>query len=98
MITGQFVGLIWGAGALVLVGAALLARRVPGAAALRMAAIWIGIFALTLLAVSFFDRARRAPSVRPAPLQHRQSPVPEEQVLLAPSDANPRLPIHPELT
>jgi aspartyl protease family protein len=45
----QTVGVLWGLGAVVLVGSALLARRLPAGTVLRMAAAWAAIFAGVIL-------------------------------------------------
>ena len=47
------VNLLWAIGALVLVGSALVARRLPWAKTWRMAAIWIAIFADALIIASY---------------------------------------------
>ncbi|WOE74029.1 hypothetical protein [Alterisphingorhabdus coralli] len=49
------ISLVHSIGALVLVGSALLAYRLPLGKALRMAAIWVLIFGAAFLAVSFFQ-------------------------------------------
>jgi aspartyl protease family protein len=43
------VDLVWAIGALVLVGSALVARRLPLGKAWKMALIWIAIFGAALL-------------------------------------------------
>src|SRR5688572_9773135 len=47
--------LIWALGALVLVGSALAARRVPFARAWKMALLWLAIFAALFLIFAFRD-------------------------------------------
>ena len=51
----QGAGIIWGIGALVLVGSAFLARRIPMAQAARMALAWIAIFAVGLAIYAYRD-------------------------------------------
>lgn len=65
-MTGNGPELLFYALALVLPLSALLARRIPFASALKMAAAWLAIFAVGIIAVSqreaiggVFDRARR---------------------------------------
>ena len=53
MSEDQSLQMIWLAGALVLVGSSLIARRLPIGQSLRMAAAWIGIFGVGLVIVSF---------------------------------------------
>jgi aspartyl protease family protein len=47
------VSLIWAIGALVLVGSALIARRLPWDRTWKMAAIWIAIFTIALMIASY---------------------------------------------
>jgi len=53
MTGDQTVGLIWGIGALVLVGSSLVARRMPIGQTLKMVLAWVAIFAVALLLVSY---------------------------------------------
>lgn len=53
MTGDQTVGVIWGIGALVLVGSSLIARRLPIAQTLKMVLAWVAIFAVALLLVSY---------------------------------------------
>lgn len=52
---GDAVGLIWGVGALVLVGSALFARRLPLGQAAKMALAWVAIFAIGFVIFTFRD-------------------------------------------
>lgn len=52
------IDLVWAVGALILVGSALMARRIPFAQAWRMALIWVVIFALAFLLFAFRDDFR----------------------------------------
>jgi aspartyl protease family protein len=49
----ETVGLIWGIGALALVGSSLIARRLPIAQTLKMILAWLAIFAVALVLVSY---------------------------------------------
>jgi aspartyl protease family protein len=53
MNEGQGIGILWGVGALVLVGSALFARRIPMRQAAKMALAWIAIFAIGLAIYAF---------------------------------------------
>lgn len=54
------IELVWAAGALVLVGGALLARRLPMGRALRMILAWIAIFAIGFIIFTFRGDLRTA--------------------------------------
>jgi aspartyl protease family protein len=58
-MTDNAANLIWGVGALVLVGSAFLAHRVPAGRALKMGLAWIAIFAVGLAIVSQRDALGR---------------------------------------
>jgi hypothetical protein len=47
------VNLLWSAGALALVGSALIARRLPWSTTWKMAAIWIAIFGAAFLITAY---------------------------------------------
>jgi aspartyl protease family protein len=49
------IDLIWAFGALILVGSALMARRIPFARAWRMALMWVLIFGVAFLLFAFRD-------------------------------------------
>lgn len=55
--TDQAMSSLWYIGAIVLVGSALFARRLPMGAVLRMALLWIGIFALLWALFSSAEQA-----------------------------------------
>ncbi|MET0250126.1 MAG: TIGR02281 family clan AA aspartic protease [Sphingobium sp.] len=55
--TDQAMSSLWYVGAIVLVGSALVARRLPMNAVLRMALLWIGIFALLWAVFSSAEQA-----------------------------------------
>ena len=57
MDEGQLISMIWGIGALVLVGSALVARRLPGRQLFTLALVWAAIFAGAALAVRLLGLA-----------------------------------------
>lgn len=58
MSEGQIGGLIWGLGALVLVGSSLIARRLPLGQTLKLGLAWLAIFAAAFAAFALRHDAR----------------------------------------
>ena len=57
MEEGHLVSMIWGVGALVLVGSALASRRLPGRQLFKLALVWAAIFTVGALAVRLLELA-----------------------------------------
>lgn len=53
MNSDQAMGIVWAAGAMTIVGSALLARRLPIGQTVKMALTWIAIFAVVLTLFSY---------------------------------------------
>ncbi len=51
MSDGRIISAIWAVGALILVGSALAARRLPARRLVTLALIWVAIFAVGALVV-----------------------------------------------